>query len=425
MERKEIDFENLIEILHSVNSEDEKFTKGISEGEYDYGLHAKSLRKAISENSHPNFNLSNHIKIKAKDDDTEFFEEGGVSYNTQCVITIKNLIIKVDQKEFEINFFPAEKTYYPDIMKQAFGRFNTGTRLEFKNNKFIPIPNPINPFIKINLRIQDNITFTDNHFNKVNLYLDTNINGASFIIFKKNIFTNQKVFIQGKNVASNYMIRIHAKKRRLPRSKATIIDNNFSKLHINEPIDYLFQGVNKIDNISSEDIPSIVYWGRHQILDPDGDYPHTHKELFIKLKTEAINKHDRFQELILNREIIKCEIKLLKEEHSIWFFSQDGFVLLIGWIFSDHGTSWFRPLGWLIGVNSIIAFFAYYLTNFNSDFWHIFWELFNPLSNLNSNASEINDKYKSLFSFLNAFQKIFYIGMTYEIVKVFRRFIAK
>ena len=262
---------------------------------------------------------------------------------------------------------------------------------------------------------------------------------------------------------------------------ATIINNEFVHLYIecNEKLDLSFKGKNKIGVIDYKTIPSIIYWGRHQEIDKKGHFIPKHKELFLNLKAKAIDDKDKLNELMFNRELLKCEAKLLKKEMDETFFkklyakiclklfekwlpedfrevdygekflkqitphwwrsiqkwryshnsdpTQDRIVLWIGKTFSDHGTSWGKPVRWLLYINAGITFLIFIsitLPDYHKGYLYIFFELFNPLSSLEETVGK-NNGIPWILSLTNAFQKLFYLGMSYEILRVFRRYTVK
>ncbi|UTW59301.1 hypothetical protein KFE96_03050 [Kordiimonas sp. SCSIO 12603] len=206
-----------------------------------------------------------------------------------------------------------------------------------------------------------------------------------------------------------------------------LTDNQFTQLKPLSGIHYFFRGVNKIEQLVADAPPEYFYWGQYQQLDAKGRFAHAHKQFFMQLKANAIERYDGFQELILKREIAKCESHLLKEEKSYLKSFQDRAVLFIGWFFSDYGASWIRPLTILFAVNIIIVLLVhsgYFFSKPHPHCWFVFWELFNPISSL---AETIGDaaKKSSLITVVNTFQKIIFAGAAYEIIKAFRRFSGK
>ena len=117
-----------------------------------------------------------------------------------------------------------------------------------------------------------------------------------------------------------------------------------------------------------------------------------------------------------------------------WENFQDKIILWVGAFFSNHGTSWSRPVSILVSINIFISLFIVYsLACADWQKWlFIFAELFNPLSNLDNSIEKIvivGNKYNVfspwVFATINAFQKLFYAGLAYETIRVFRRFTVK
>ena len=213
---------------------------------------------------------------------------------------------------------------------------------------------------------------------------------------------------------------------------------------------FSFDEKNQIDFLECRRNISGFYWGRYEKLFTEKEDINHHKELFAKLKKKAIENNDKFQELILNREILRLETILLKDKKinlnffkkqnlKEWWISQDWeafqdkIILRVGSVFSNHGTSWIRPVSILLGINILISLFiVYFLACADWQKWlFIFAELFNPLSNLNNSVKQIVDDEKDIifspwiFATINAFQKLFFAGLAYETIRVFRRFTVK
>ena len=207
------------------------------------------------------------------------------------------------------------------------------------------------------------------------------------------------------------------------RNMVRIIDNQLNQLRFSGAVNFYFRGINNIEQIILEGNEANIHWGPYQELDEDGQYAHSHKQLFLTLKARAIENQDKFQELIYQREIAKCDWAIIKDENLLTSF-QNKMVLLVGWAFSDHGTSWLRPFIYLIIVNTIVAGCYSHSKCPNPEYWNTYWQLLNPFSNLIKDVRYCTSD-QTLLYFLTGFQKLFYLGMSYEIIRVFRRFTAK
>ncbi len=184
----------------------------------------------------------------------------------------------------------------------------------------------------------------------------------------------------------------------------------------------------------------------------------THKKIFIVLKQRAITNGDIAQEMILQREIAKCDHAIAKSEK--WRAWQDRMIFWFSKWISNYGTSWARPLGWLIALNLLIAVSAQYSipghelktwailsyifsgTDFNAvcinavsnicNIWAIlsdpqtlviFLKLLNPTSYL-PGLFELKSAGPNGWELLSLFilQKIILAFTLYEMIKIFRRF---
>lgn len=236
-------------------------------------------------------------------------------------------------------------------------------------------------------------------------------------------------------------------------------DNEFRRLNFGGLAIFVFSGSNKIEELNFSKVPDDMHWGPYQIVDMDGMFARVHKRLFIQLREQAAERRDSFQEAIFRREIIKCEAHLLRSETrlvpvgvseklaaayvalvsvlggrraghlAVWFKAfQDRAILFVGWLFSNHGVSWARPIVILVGVNAVLTFVMY--SQFSSctgyrGSTYIFVELFNPLSSLGQSSGVTEAERSSGVSFLNIVQKLIYGGAVYQVVRVFRRFSGK
>ena len=326
--------------------------------------------------------LDNFIKVIDQDLEEIFIKEVMYEHFTYYTIVIENLDITIKPQDdiLILDLFSIEKPY----SSKSFANLNKGDgmiHMEFKNNTF-DTDDKINYFTNVCLGKKAFVIFNENTFNHTSLKLTFIDQEDTFVEFKNNTFKNYYVDI---SLPEN-----DSKKSPAPLIKnnvVRIIDNRFINLNISGKINFFFTGKNKIESITSESTPFNIQWGRCQTLDKKSEHVASHKNLFLTLKADAIKKHDRFQELFFNREIMKLENKLLKKEEQDWSIYQDRFVLGIGWAFSDHGTSWSRPIYWLFGINSIYTIFICLLIYTKFDCWYIidiFINFFNPLSNLDN-----------------------------------------
>ena len=145
------------------------------------------------------------------------------------------------------------------------------------------------------------------------------------------------------------------------------------------------------------------------------------KNYLGKLKKKAIDDHDKFQELVFNREIINCDSKILRkrkvfdkremlEKGNIfdWSAFQDKTIFKIGEVFSDHGVSWLKPFIYLMIVNILVA--GYYSNSECCDieYWSAFGQLLDPFSNPIIDAKNCGSD-KPVLYILAGFQKLFYL----------------
>ncbi len=215
-----------------------------------------------------------------------------------------------------------------------------------------------------------------------------------------------------------------------------ISDNEFDVLNIFGMTNFYFEGRNVIKQLTpyapqyldiapgEVSIEPSVHWGAHQKLDEDGEYFLVHKKIFTILKQRAIANSDTMQEIILQREIAKCDHAIAKSEK--WRAWQDRTIFGFSKWISNYGTSWIRPLGWLAGLNFLIACFVQLICpETKSTFLVIFFELFNPTSYLPKllelkGAGGAGDN--AWISFLFISQKVILAFTLYEMIKIFRRF---
>ncbi|MCH9664963.1 MAG: hypothetical protein K0U41_03855 [Gammaproteobacteria bacterium] len=166
----------------------------------------------------------------------------------------------------------------------------------------------------------------------------------------------------------------------------------------------------------------------------------TNKESFMRIRKLAVDKGDRFQESIINYHIAKCDEQLIDLETDK-HFSQDKAIMFLGKHLSRHGTSWLRPLLYIIVFNILASSIIYFILKdsvtpyfiFDLDFRYISTELLNPLG-MPANIVKGIDKsfsYETLgrsyidVASLVLLSKAFYAVCIYEFVRAARRFTLK
>ncbi len=163
------------------------------------------------------------------------------------------------------------------------------------------------------------------------------------------------------------------------------------------------------------------------------------KEALIRFRKLAIDKGDKFQESTINYHIAKCDEQLIGLEYSSPF-SQNKAIMFLGRLLSRHGTSWLRPLAWIVSINFIASIIIFHILNDSvcqyvikeCSFWYIFGEIFNPLSTPTGIAEGIKgDGYEHLkgpyigVAISVLLSKAFYAMCIYEFVRAARRFTLK
>ena len=231
-------------------------------------------------------------------------------------------------------------------------------------------------------------------------------------------------------------------------------DNTIQKLSTRVSTSAEIVGKNKIDAVISgtrgneytfepetkiEDIASNLYWGAYNKVNSKAGFALGNLGFFLSLKNRAIARKDKHQESIINRELLKCEEALRKDEpiSKSW---QERLIFWFGRFASNHGKSLMRPfliilIGNLFVAAMIIQFFPnifswdifpqIYLTLFNP----LSWNLLNPASmGLISSIGNLGVKIEDIPSgllLINLIQKAFLYLLIYELIRVGRRFIVK
>ncbi len=235
------------------------------------------------------------------------------------------------------------------------------------------------------------------------------------------------------------------------KSHVIINNNEIDKLSLGLPMRVTFEGKNKMECISrwvgdnidpfynsdahnKNDLGFDIFWGPYNQVDKNGNHVKENIEFFLYLKDRAIANKDKSQEIIINRELTKCDAHLIKNER--WRESfQDKLILLFGRVASDHGVSLIRPFFGLLCLNVLATAFVVLpfheqLLNWTS-IGYIFIETLNPISSIGSSIEEkpieevIKGAGKLWVSLINALQKLGFALMAYEFIRVGRRFTTK
>ncbi len=500
-----------IEILSKIISHNEGDQKTLKERLVTLGL----------SESHP-YNLNEHIQhIEAQADACGlkehvfaeklkgpiFVKEAGCEIPYKYKVTVSNLNIilfkDIANKIFMHDLYNNDKPY---------GRLY----FEFKNNVILNPHSGVGRYIDVYLGQSATLSFIGNHFKNVDIVVRVDKTEASAPIvrtkvavleFKNNVSrslisigkdSSEEIFpvvdswrlkrgIRGKIYAANKIEEIINKPNFAENSKIKVTpeqaeeaddkciirisDNEFNALHVFGMTNFYFEGRNVIKQLipyvehDPEVVPgkisieASIHWGAGQNLDEDGKYFFTHKKIFTTLKQRAIANNDTAQEMILQREIARCDHAIAKSEK--WRAWQDRTIFWFSKWISNYGTSWIWPLGWLIVFNILIAVSAQCITghNFkvlvildalpkvwesldftiltvlsNSSTLVIFFELFNPTSYLPElldptsylpkmlEPKNLNPAPNAWISFLFIFQKVILAFTLYEMIKIFRRF---
>lgn len=182
-----------------------------------------------------------------------------------------------------------------------------------------------------------------------------------------------------------------------------------------------FRGRNHIKKISTNSVPSNVYWGQNQKVDTEGKNPHYNKKFFLMLRENAIEKSDKRQVLILDREVRICDYYITKEEPFLVSF-EDRFIYQFTSIISNHGISWFRPIVLLLSFNVLLAYIVLISIGYDYEVINILdlsVRLLNPIANV---STYMVDDSGFLSPLLNVLHKAV-MGLTaYDLIKTFRRF---
>ena len=167
-----------------------------------------------------------------------------------------------------------------------------------------------------------------------------------------------------------------------------------------------------------------MYWGPYQTIVPYERDWEGHRTWLLELKAIAEKKEDTSQKDILNREIMKCDRELIRQES--WLTSwQDRLTLWFNATFSNYGISWFRPFMLLIFVNFLYSLLAAYFSAkglFDWDHLHTFLKCFNPLFVPEVKSGGVGEGISALLLGAGILQKFFFAVCVYEIIRAGRRF---
>ena len=167
-----------------------------------------------------------------------------------------------------------------------------------------------------------------------------------------------------------------------------------------------------------------VYWGPYQTIVPDSLDWESHKMWLLELKALAEKRGDYSQRDILNREILKCDRVLIRQEP--WLTSwQDRLTLWFNATFSNYGISWVRPLALLASVNFLYSLLVVCLSSndlYSWEFLHTFLESFNPLYIPELLGDDKKGGWYALLLGAGLLHKLFFAICVYEIIRAARRF---
>jgi len=167
----------------------------------------------------------------------------------------------------------------------------------------------------------------------------------------------EELFVKYK-INSNKKIRLNTDDIEFSKDKTVIIsfrDNEINEINFWGK-KFFFLGENKINKIISQENPLGIYYSPYTKLDTTGQYARHHKPIFIMWKKIVRENGDNTQELIFNRELLKCEKQILKEESKSFGLIKnktykDRFVLWFNNISSEYGLNWIRPVLLVLFVN--------------------------------------------------------------------------
>ena len=431
-----------------------------------YNLFIELLQFLIKE-----INLEDNILVEPLKDKV-FIESGGTK-RFKHKITVQNIEINVGGVlllSFLQRFHREGGEYPTDLPKVTENKFSDGLFICFKKNIF---KSGIKGHSWMNLSVDRDhyLELMDNTFDQVDLYVGANAfvgqHSEIFCNFKNNIFDNRHLTIgcygEESSMAANHEIILPSdmvkKLRNIEQMKdflkskypttenielkpeyveilktnnkthLILNDNQINTLNIAH-FSVFLQGANQIKKLPIHPREIDIYWNEKTIIDPKGEHIYHNRDFLIELKKKFKSKEDSLQERLIQREIIKCEAKILKKEGlmSAW---QNKLIMFMSGFISNYGISWIRPLVLLFIINLILSYVAhaymnyYYGLELNS-LCYVFFESLNPTSNLRDTifVADSSNTYLAL-SIINIFHKLFFGMAAYETIKIVRRFSIK
>ena len=170
-------------------------------------------------------------------------------------------------------------------------------------------------------------------------------------------------------------------------------------------------------------LPRIVF-GPYQSVTPPPNGWQEYKDVLMDLREIAEKRKDEFQAGLLNREIMKCDHALIRQEKVRFASIQDRLTLWVNEWLTDYGVSWLRPLGLLVLMNMGFAFLVAELTTEEPQVATVLYYLsqaFNPISNPFNYDGESVLPNEVLSISLHVAQKALFALFLYEIIRVGRR----
>ncbi|WP_420551217.1 hypothetical protein [Tenacibaculum aiptasiae] len=195
-----------------------------------------------------------------------------------------------------------------------------------------------------------------------------------------------------------------------------------------------FFGKNEINKMETTDSSEDLYFGPYNILDKEKNHVYHHKALFIALKEDAIKRKDKSQELIFNREVLRCEQSILKSEKKSfkWLFRdkswKDRVLLNFNEKSNNFGLSWVRPIfKWML-ISNLIFIIPFLL--FHYDFSWSLSNAFNTVgmfvqfllpTNTIEKVTGLNNVNK-IWEAFNIIKNVFLAAFIFQALIAFRRF---
>lgn len=456
--------------------------------EYNQDAHIRYIKCKFNE-----LGLSDNLSISINKRPYRFDEIGGSEVFLKYTVKVQGLRIfcgtytnKIFLSQLSID------ECYPENSKKVKDQYKNSIFFQFDGNKFISNDPSKNSYFTFRINPETYLSLTNNCFEDVDLFISAENLGKSFVQIKGNSFDNRHVTLSG-NSRKNYTINgvtiksdvsdkifgskllegminseyyreivpeIEKKLKEKGRIKISdllipilfmskkieipydvVIDtdpsssyilqsNKFNRIVFNGKMNIFLYGKNIISQMTREDGLSLIYWGAYQKLDSDGKYPSSHKKILMDLKETATKNKDLQQEVILSREIEKCDHALNRKEpfSSAW---QDRITFTLNKEISNYGISYIKPIIIMAYINLIFTLFLNCLVPFTdlNLLFSFFWELFNPIFQphrfLNLYLPENLPDILPWISFGTIMQKLIYAICIYEIVKVIRRFRQK